>query len=126
MDHPYVAAAAIGVVAGIAAVAISAVVTSVVTNVSATVSEQATARVVAQNAPKFTGHATRRMAERNVSPKTVIEVIKKGTQYYDPKYNTKVYHYGTTAVAVLNKGKGAINTVITKIPKPTARWNKLK
>ena len=75
---------------------------------------------------EFTGHATKRMAQRNISKKTIQTVIKKGKQYYDPKYNTKVYHYNSVAVAKLNKGKGAINTVITKIPKPTKRWIKWK
>lgn len=123
MDHPYVVGAAIGVVAGIAAVAVSAVVTSVVTNIATRVGGQATTRIIAENAPRFTKHASERIMERNVSKEAIVETIKKGTKYFDPKYGTKMSYYKDIAVAQAKSGK--ITTVMNKVMKAKARWIKL-
>ncbi|KAA6452684.1 DUF4258 domain-containing protein [Bacillus swezeyi] len=66
--------------------------------------------------PSF--HLVVRMVERNISPGDVLDAIRKGKKYYDPKYKSTVYYY--KGVAVAKKGNTLTTTYRSK--KPKARW----
>ncbi|WP_337819206.1 hypothetical protein KY997_23670 [Bacillus paralicheniformis] len=58
------------------------------------------------------------MVQRNISPGDVLDAIRKGKKYYDPKYKSTVYYY--KGVAVAKKGNTLTTTYRSK--KPKARW----
>lgn len=66
--------------------------------------------------PSF--HLVVRMVQRNISPGDVLDAIRKGKKYYDPKYKSTVYYY--KGVAVAKKGNTLTTTYRSK--KPKARW----
>ncbi|WP_210367339.1 DUF4258 domain-containing protein [Bacillus sp. REN3] len=72
------------------------------------------------NILKVSYHLGVRMIERKVSPKQVYDAITKGKKYYDPAYNSTVYHYNGVAVG----RSGNTLTTTYKQASPKSRWIK--
>ncbi|MDU0072080.1 MULTISPECIES: DUF4258 domain-containing protein [Bacillus] len=69
-------------------------------------------------AVKVSFHLVVRMVQRNISPGDVLDALRKGKKYYDPKYKSTVYYY--KGVAVAKKGGTLTTTYRSKTPKK--RW----
>ncbi|MCY7617826.1 hypothetical protein [Bacillus pumilus] len=64
-------------------------------------------------------HVGLRMIQRQITPKQVFDAVKYGKKYYDPKYNSTVYHY--KGVAVAKQGNTLTTTYKSGVKK---RWKK--